>query len=152
LDDFLIIHPGQQSPEIYSKHFQVLAAAVGLSIKESKNEQGKVVCFAGLELDTEQMVVRLPRSKLEKSRRTIEDPTKATSISLLELQKITGFLNFLGIITPLGRAFLRRLYNMQLFCPAHSRHYRRQISSEARKDLNWWHRLLAVGPERSIRT
>jgi len=96
LDDFLIIHPRQQSSEIYSKRFQVLAAAVGLSIKESKNEQGKVVCFAGLELDTEQMVVRLPRSKLEKARRTIEDATKATSISLLELQKITGFLNFVG--------------------------------------------------------
>jgi len=41
---------------------------------------------------------------------------------------------------------------MQLFFPAHSRHYWRRISSEARKDLNWWHRLLALGPERSIRT
>lgn len=151
LDDFLIIHPGEENPETYSERFHHLAGRVGLSIKASKSEQGTLVSFAGLELDTEQMVLRLPGSKLAKARTIVKTATEADSLTLLELQKITGYLNFVVMVTPLGRAFLRRLYNMQLFFPPRSRHhYQRRISREAHKDLNWWHKLLELGPERSI--
>src|SRR5205807_10658631 len=72
------------------------------------------------------------------------------SLSLLELQQITGYLNFVTIVVPLGRTFLRRMYNMQLYFPSHAGHCRRRISTEAHKDLIWWLKVLRTAPERSI--
>ena len=150
LDDFLIIAPPEACPEGYSRKFATICERVGLTIKTSKNEEGVVASFAGIELDTKNMVIRLPKTKLEKARTTVQTATKATSLSLLELQKITGYLNFVGTVVPLGRTFLRRLYNMQLYFPEHGRHLRRRISTGAQKDLTWWLKILRMEPERSI--
>lgn len=73
-----------------------------------------------------------------------------TSISLLELQKITGYLAFASTVVPLGRTFLRRLYNMQLYFPPGSGYHRWHISNEACKDLAWWAEVLSQAPQRSI--
>ncbi|KAG0641065.1 hypothetical protein HOY80DRAFT_956222, partial [Tuber brumale] len=81
------------------------------------------------------MAIRLPSKKLKKAR-----------------DIITGYLNFVAVVVPLGRTFLRRLYNMELYFPQEGRNRRRWISQEARKDLKWWSELLARCPERSIRT
>lgn len=107
--------------------------------------------FGGVELDTGRMVVRLPSKKLEKARTIVSKAMEMTSFSLLDLQKITGYLNFIAIVVPLGRTFLRRLYNMELYFPRSSRNQRRRISREARKDLAWWSQVLSQNPERSIR-
>lgn len=82
--------------------FTALCKKVGLAIKPAKNEQGRVTCFAGVELDSRNMVIQLPGKKLQ--------------------QRITGYLNFVNTVTPLGRTFLRRMYNMELYFPVASRH------------------------------
>ena len=88
---------------------------MGLSIKESKSEQGTVASFGGVEFDTEHIVIRLPIGKLIKAQNLVETAISQNSLSLLELQTLTGYLNFVSIVAPLGRTFLRRLYNMQLY-------------------------------------
>jgi len=75
---------------------------------------------------------------------------KQKSLSLLELQKITGYLKFVSAVVPLGRTFLCCLYNMELYYPPGSRHGKRRLSREARKDLEWWSDILRNAPERSI--
>ena len=105
-----------------------------------------------MDIDTEKMVIRLPQKKLEKVRSIIQTAIKATSLSLLDLQQITGYLNFLAIIVPLGTRFLKRMYNMQLYFRPHGQKLRRRIPSKARKDLNWWLKVLKTSPEQSIRT
>jgi len=150
LDDFLMILPPNSQLERYTTIFTRLCYEVGLSIKESKNEEGTVVSFAGIELDTRRMVIRLPTMKLLKERSMIQCTTERTSVSLLELQRITGYLNFISTVVPLGRTFLQRLYNMQLLFPVGSRNYRRRISNEAKKDLARWAEVLSNAPERSI--
>ena len=153
LDDFLIVLPSSQNPESYSSKFSHLCSLVGLKIKVAKNEEGKIASFGGVELDTNKMVIRLPSKKLEKARTIIESAHTATSLSLIELQRITGFLNFVTVVVPLGRTFLRRLYNMELHFPdngAQGRNCRRRITREAHQDLKWWQQLLASAPERSI--
>ena len=52
----------------------------------------------------------------------IEEFTIKRAASLIELQQITGYLNFISTVVPLGRTFLRRLYNMQLYFPLGNRH------------------------------
>jgi len=121
LDDFLIVLPATQSPAHGGAIFATTCHALGLSIKESKNEEGKVASFGGVELYTGRMVVRLPSKKLEKARAIVSKAMEMTSFLLLDLQKITGYLNFIAIVVPLGRTFLRRLYNIELYFPRSSR-------------------------------
>lgn len=153
LDDFLIILPPNRNLKAYTEKFTYLCRVVGLAIKEAKNEEGIIGSFGGIELDTENMVIRLPTKKLFKARTIVESALNATSLSLHELQKITGYLNFASVVIPLGRTFLRRLYNMQLYFPdqeRQGRHSRRRMSREAQLDLKWWKSILAIAPERTI--
>ena len=111
--------------------FSQLCHDLGLRIKESKNEEGTIASFGGIEIDTENMVLRLLEKKLLKAQYLVNTAIERTSPSLLELQKITGYLNFVSTVVPLGRIFLHRLYNMQLYCPIEHRNYRRRVSREA---------------------
>ena len=151
LDDFLLIAPPHEDLKKYCSMFTSLCNEVGLSIKTSKNEEGRVTSFAGVELDTENMVIRLPAKKLQKAQSLVQDALAKKSLSLLQLQKLTGYLNFVATVTPLGRTFLRRLYNMELYFPRGSRHQKRRLSCEAQKDLAWWDMVLKQAPHRSIK-
>lgn len=146
LDDFIVLLPPESTWEPASALFQQLAGDLGLKVKTEKNEQGRLVSFGGVLVDTEKMVVRLPPEKRTKGLYLISQHESAESISLFDLQQLTGFLNFITIVVPLGRAFLRRLYNLELFFPA-SKYACRRISTEARKDLTWWKDLLSTSME-----
>jgi len=145
LDDFLIVLPPKASkriPECRSI-FCSLSTRVGLSIQESKNEESTTVSFAGLEFDTDRMVIRFPEKKLPKARTINHEAHQSRSLSLHEIQKLTGYFNFVSKVVPLGRTFLRRLYNMELYFPLYAaRHQRRRISGEAGKDIAWWEKAL----------
>lgn len=151
LDDFLIVLPPDGNLTTYSQKFAQLCSIVGLSIKEAKSEEGTISTFGGIELDSEKMIIRLPERKLYKAKNLVQEAISNNSLSLFELQRLTGYLNFVSIVTPLGRAFLRRLYNMQIYFPGGGNQCRKRISSEAKKDLNWWLRALNNVPERSIK-
>jgi len=66
LNDFLIVLPQGASSQICTEVFSNLCHEVGLSIKVSKNEEGTVVSFAGIEFDTGRMLIRLPEKKLHR--------------------------------------------------------------------------------------
>ena len=83
--------------------------ASGIEYKNIKNEKGTAVSFAGLVLDTGNMVIRLPDKKLQKARKVTSEACNSRSLSLLDIQKLTGYLNFISPVVPLGRTFLHRL-------------------------------------------
>jgi len=146
----LAILPPHGNQETYGKHFAELCGTVGLSIKDSNSEEGTTVSFGGVEIDTAKMVIQLPTKKLSKARAIVQAAANQNSLSLLELQALTGYLNFASIVTPLGRTFLHRLYNMQIYFPTRGPKCRRHLLTDARKDLRWWKKLLEAAPERSI--
>ena len=152
LDYFLLVLPPGTCTQEIGEIFTELCEAVGLSIKTSKNEEGCRTCFGGVELNTKEMVMRLPTKKLQKARLLVQSNSDWKSVTLLDLQQITRYLNFVAIVVPLGRTFLRRLYNMELYFPGSGQYQRRWLSSEARKDIDWWWEALAGKPERSILT
>lgn len=146
LDDFLVLLPPGSAWEPAGACFLELAEKLGLAKKEEKNEEGSCVSFGGVEVDTARMVIRIPNTKRAKGVSLLRlyltsNGNSLPSISLFELQQLTGFLNFIVCVVPLGRAFLRRLYNMQLFFPP-GQQARRRISAEALKDIRWWLQLL----------
>jgi len=111
---------------------------VGLSIKTSKNEEGTAVCFAGVVVDTRNIVIRLRDKKLQNPHNVISEACNSPSLSLLDIQKLTGYLNFVSTVVPLGRTFLRCLYNMELYFPPQAaKYYKGRISGKAYKDLAW---------------
>jgi len=97
----------------YTSIFSTLCKQVGLAIKRANKEEGRIATFAGVELVTKLMVVRLPSKKLEKAQAMVREVAVMTSVTLLDLQKIRGYLNFVTIVVSLGRAFLRRVYHME---------------------------------------
>ena len=60
LDDFLMILSPHSIFTKYTTIFATLWRMVGLCFKESKNEEGRVASFAGIEFDMHQLVIRLP--------------------------------------------------------------------------------------------
>ena len=96
------------------------------------------------------MVISLPAKKLSNARTIVESASHKMSLTLQELQSLTGYLNFAAIVVPLRRTFLRRLYNMQMYIPQRGQLQRKRLSSEGYKDLQWWDNILAMNPERSI--
>jgi len=150
LDDFLIILSPGTNLDACSTIFRQLCTKVGLSIKETKREQGTQASFGGIEVDTVLMVIRLPPQRLLKAQKLVQTAINQNSITLNELQTLTGYLNFVVIATPLRRTFLPCLYNMEIYFPPAGGRVPRRISGEARKDLGWWSKVLVRQPERSI--
>jgi len=67
LDDFLIVIPASEHPDQCSQMFASLCREVGLTIKDSKKEKGRVASFAGLEFDSRRMIIQLPKKELSKA-------------------------------------------------------------------------------------
>ena len=62
---------------------------------------------------------------------------QSKKVTIHELQKLCGFLNFLGCAIVPGRAFTRRLYyymKLHIFKP----HHHVRVNYEMRKDLETW--------------
>ena len=95
--------------------------------------------FLGLLIDTVSQCVCIPVDKVQKAvnliRLILENKSK--KVTLNQLQKVCGFLNFLGRCVVPGRAFTRRLYayiaNDKL-----KPHHHIRVNTEMRQDLEMW--------------
>lgn len=134
LDDFLSIFPPHTDFSFYSTQFDRLCQELGILVNYKKDVAGTTADFTGFELDTLKMEARLPSKKLLWGRTMIEAIFKKKSVHRAELDSPVGFLSFASKVIFPGRAFLRRLYNAL----AESTTFI-HISSERKKDLQWWH-------------
>ena len=95
--------------------------------------------FLGLLIDIINQWVMVPVEKVQKAVALIESvlDKKSKKVTLNQLQKICGFLNFLGRCVIPGRAFTRRLYTYTANDKLLPHHHIR-VNSEMREDLNMW--------------
>lgn len=145
LDDFLAVFRATECAKAqgYQQGFAETCLALGLEVKLFKNTSGTIIEFLGLVIDTTRMEARLPAEKKEKGLHLITNLATQRSCTLLDLQQVTGLLNFLSKVIPLARTFSRRLYDLELrFPPGGGKAVVRRIPSAARKDLKWWRDLL----------
>lgn len=70
-----------------------------------------VLTFLGLEIDTIHMTVKIPYDKLNQLKSELIFILTKNKVTLSQLQKLTGLLNFCVRAIPSGRAFVRRLYD-----------------------------------------
>jgi len=133
IDDFSIVFPPEGSNNLHQCRnlFSTVSSQVGLIIKASKNEEGKTESFTGLEFETEGMVIDLTEKKLQKAGAMIHEVHKTRSLSVLDIQKVTGYLNLISNVVLLERTFLHSLYNMELYFPSYAaRHQKGRIYLE----------------------
>ena len=95
--------------------------------------------FLGMLIDTVRQCVWIPTDKLDKARNLIQGllDKKSKKVTLNQLQKICGFLNFLGRCVIPGRAFTRRLYRYTDNDKLKPHHHIR-LNAETREDLVMW--------------
>ncbi len=69
----------------------------------------EVLVFLGLELDSDQMMVRIPPDKLAEVIKKVECMLHMRKTTLREMQSLIGSLNFCCRAIVIGRPFCRRL-------------------------------------------
>ena len=98
--------------------------------------------FLGIELDTQQGILRLPEDKLARLRVMLQGWTDMRTCTKRELRSLIGMLQHVASVVKPGRIFLRRLIDLSTV-PKRLHHLVR-LNREARSDIGWWARF-AVG-------
>ncbi|RPA76691.1 hypothetical protein BJ508DRAFT_197806, partial [Ascobolus immersus RN42] len=106
---------------------------------DKKDVEGYAAEVLGLVIDTITMELRLSPEKLRKTRTLLKramrlTPSTTPEIPLVELQRLTGFLNFCAKAVPLGRTFLRRLWAATTGSPSTSV----PLTPAMLLDMSWW--------------
>jgi hypothetical protein len=151
LDDFLAVLAPHLDATRYADDFDSLCKNLGFTIKQKKSYTGTCTDFLGLEIDTAAMEARLPSDKHAKALLLVRTYLRRRSLTLWELQSVIGFLSFAAKVVPLGRPFLRRLYNALSGYSASGPHpsasphpstsphsSRRPVTPQMKEDLRWW--------------
>jgi hypothetical protein len=137
LDDFIAFFPPDTNLSPAGRQFEDICRQLGFQIAEEKNDEGTVVDYLGITIDSEKMEARLPPGKKDRVLREVIATLEKDRVSRADLQSLLGFLTFCTRVFPLGRPFLRHLFNMLNGGKQHQR-----LSLAARRDLVWWKTLL----------
>jgi hypothetical protein len=138
LDDFIFLgNPNSDSCFKSLEMFERLMIELNIPLNKEKTVlPSTCVIVHGLEVDTVEMVLRLPEDKLVRARDQLHTLYRKKSATLKELQSILGLLNFACRAIYPGRAFLRRLFDLTQGLTKPSHHVR--LNSEAKADIKTW--------------
>ena len=132
LDDFLFVASSFPECKQALDRFLQCCERIGVPIAHEKT-MGPSQCliFAGIELDTNDLEAHLPEDKLTKCKHAVRGMLDRKSVTLRELQRIIGQLNFACMVVVPGRAFLRRLINLTSCVSSFHLHVRLDRSAKA---------------------
>jgi hypothetical protein len=143
VDDFLFVVTGLQRARAALNGAVALCEHLCIPLSIKKRE-GPITCltFLGIELDTIAMEARLGAPRLAELQQLLRVWGDAKhECTLKELQSLTGKLNFACGVVRRGRAYLRRLIDMQRAFKATAgttMSTRHRLSHAARGDVRWW--------------
>ena len=141
LDDFFFVANTKQQCQSALNSFLSLCMELGIPIAHHKTVgPSQVITVLGIELDTRQMMARLPLDKLDKYKNDILATITCDKITLRELKSIIGKLQFATTIVKSGRPFLRRLYDLTL--QATKPHHYIRLTKSVKHDLDIWFHFL----------
>lgn len=138
LDDFFFIGPPNSDKcKRDLENFLALCERINIPVNMAKTFW-PVTCITiyGIEVDSVEMVSRLPTDKLQKCRNLIGQFISRKKVTLRELQSLIGLLNFACLVVVPGRIFLRRLINLTMGIV--KQHYFIRFNKEIRADLSMW--------------
>ena len=143
LDDFLFIALLKALCQLQLDVFMDVCQEIKLPISVEKTMYPTTrIVFLGLLIDTIRQMVFLPVEKISRGKELVQCLLNKKKVTVKQLQKLCGFLNFLGRAIVPGCAFTRRFYsytrnkNMQP-------HFHVKITKEMRLDLEMWDMFLS---------
>ena len=111
LDDFLFVALLKAWCDQQVRTFLDICEQIKFPVSMEKTFWGTTQLeFLGLLIDTIYHIMSVPVNKIEKALNLISEVVDKKKMTLKQLQKICGFLNFLGRAVVPGCAFTRRLY------------------------------------------
>ena len=137
LDDFLFIGESEQECQEGLYAFTAFCSHVGIPIAAHKTEgPARNITFLGIHIDTVAKTLSIPLGKIAEYRAHILLALQRKSCTLREIRSLTGKLNFVCRIIPVGRCFLRRLYDLTIH--ATNPHASITLPQAALDDLTTW--------------
>lgn len=94
----------------------------------------------GLELDSDEMTVRIPKAKIEEISHKILDMLSHKKCTLRQMQSLIGSLNFACRAVVPGKPFCRRL--ISAICGLTKPHHHLNITVSMKEDLKLWLKFL----------
>ena len=95
-----------------------------------------LLVFLGLLINTKTQTVSIPVDKIERAKDLVLAVIKKKKTTVLTLQQLTGFLNFLCRVVVPGCTFMRRIYSQ--FNSELKLHYHMRVTKEMKEDLQMW--------------
>ena len=138
LDDFLMAGRGDSHDcQKLVSAFEATCKELGVPIAVEKSvDPTTSMVFLGLEIDTNEMSVRIPGHKIVELESLIRTYLNRKKVSLRDLQKLVGKLIFFGQAVRSSRAFLRRFYDVM--SPLRKPFNMLRLTREIRNDLLVW--------------
>ena len=140
MDDFFFAALYKLLCNMQVKEFLKVCELIKFPVALEKTFWGTTkLTFLGLLIDTINQLVCIPVEKVDKAVNLIQVVLnkKSKKVTLNQLQKVCGFLNFLGRCVIPGRAFTRRLYAYTANDKLKPHHHIR-VNAEMRDDLKMW--------------
>ena len=137
LDDYLFCSYLQQDCNRQVRIFLAICGQINFPVSLEKTFWATtVLTFLGLLLNTIDQTVSIPVEKLEKTIQALQLLYSKRKVTVLQLQQLTGRLNFLCKAIVPGRAFTRRFYAH--FNSKMLPHYHINVTKEMCCDMRMW--------------
>ena len=142
IDNFVTVEAPETSDCARSmRAFKEVCGRKGMPLDDGKEEgPATVLTFLGMELDTQQGEVRLPRERLLGLTKKLEEWKGMKSCRKRELLSVVGHLSHTCRAVRAWRSFMRRL--LDLSTTVRSLDKRVHLNVAARADLEWWRRFV----------
>ena len=137
LDDFLFLGANKEDCIHAFNCFQEICNQTGIPIALDKTHgPSRVLTFLGYHIDTRNMIVAIPQTKLDEYSILLEQTLSNSHITLRELRSLIGKLVFVTSIINVGRCFLRRLIDLKIG----KKHPATKIplNNSAKEDIDLW--------------
>jgi hypothetical protein len=137
LDDFMFVAHNAAICQKMLNMFLQLAAHLNIPINKEKTVvPSKVAVVHGIEVNTTEMIARLPMDKIHNAIDKLKQMYHKQKIKLVDIQSLIGVLNFACKVIKPGRAFLRRLTDLTLGIK--KPHHFIKVTKAARLDIKAW--------------
>ena len=142
LDDFLLVgapRSGQCGEDLRRllSVFERLRVPIASEKLEGPTER---LTFLGIEIDSQEMTLRLPVRKLLELKSLIAEWATRKSCTKRDLQSMVGKLQHACKVVRPGRTFLRRMF--ELLKGVKKKDHFIRLNAAFRSDLRWWQRFL----------
>ena len=139
LDDFLFIALLKALCDEQVDCFIDLCKEINFPVALEKTVWGtQIIVFLGLLIDTVNQVICIPKDKVDSAVEMIQRmlDSKKKKVTVLNIQRLTGYLNFLCKCVVPGRAFTMRLYS--LTSSKLKQHHHVKLPTDVIQDLTMW--------------